>query len=208
MQPTWTCFGLVLFVVLFETGRALYSTILQQWVEEATLHVHKELNSYLEFQNSMFSTFASRPPSFCYKDLVEKKGKIDPLGTKERDLITEAIKAYTPSLCVYKKDLYFFEEPTGELESQSLPDLINMAYACGKEFAMLLNGISRDLVNDVYTYTQQKIHFIDFAFQLLETKELTASQWCGVALDDEDVALLHATSVALDALGDRIKGKA
>lgn len=207
MRPTWICFGLVLCAVLIETGRALYSTIRQQWVEEAALHTNKELNSYLEFQYSMFSTFSSRPPSFCYSDMINQKGRISALGTKERDTITEAIKAYAPSLCIYKKDLYFFEEPSGELAGHSLPDLINMAYACGREFAMLLKGISGDLVHEVYTYTQRKIHFIDVAFQLLETKELTASQWCGVALDDEDVALLHATSVALDTLSTKIKGE-
>ncbi|KAL8452324.1 hypothetical protein Emag_002443 [Eimeria magna] len=208
MRPTWICFGLVMALVLFETGRALYSTIKQQWVEESVLHTNKELNSYLEFQYAMFSTFSSRPASFCYKDLVEKKGKADELGSNERDVITEAIKAYTPSLCIYKKDLYFFEEPTGELASNSLPDLINMAYACGREFANLLKGVSGDLVKELFTYTQRKIHFIDLAFQLLETPKLTASQWCGVALNDEDVALMHSTSIALDSLGQKLKGEA
>ena len=208
MRPTWICFGLVLAMVLIETGRALYSTIKQQWVEEAVLHINKELANYLEFQYSMFSNFSSRPPSFCYSDFIKAEGAAPPFGTKERDTITEAIKTYTPSLCIYKKDLYFFEEPTGELASQSLPDLINMAYACGREFSHLLKGVSGELVDEIYTYTQRKIHFIDLAFQLLETKELTASQWCGVALDDEDVALLHTTSVALDRLSDEIKGAA
>ncbi|KAL8431554.1 hypothetical protein Efla_000600 [Eimeria flavescens] len=206
MRPTWICFGLVLVLVLAETGRALYSAILQQWVEEAALHTNKELNSYLEFQYAMYSTFSSRDPSFCYEEFVEKRPKVEiPPGEKERNKITEALKAYTPSLCIYKKDLYFFEEPTGELASNSLPDLINMAYACGREFAMLLKGVKGDLVNDIYEYTQRKIYFIDVAFQLLETPTLTASQWCGVALDDEDVALMHSTSVALDNLSRKIK---
>ncbi|KAL8273275.1 hypothetical protein Esti_002776 [Eimeria stiedai] len=205
MRPTWICFGLVLAVVLFETARALYSTIKQQWVEESALHTNKELNNYLEFQYAMFSTFSSRSPSFCYDELVTTKGEHEELGNKERDAITEAIKAYTPSLCIYKKDLYFFEEPTGELASNSLPDLINMVYVCGREFANLLKGVSGDLVKELFTYTQRKIHFIDLAFRLLETPKLTASQWCGVALTDEDVALMHSTSIALDTLGQKIK---
>ncbi|KAL8434870.1 hypothetical protein ACSSS7_002836 [Eimeria intestinalis] len=194
-------------VILFETARALYCTIKQQWVEESVLHTNKELNSYLEFQYAMFSTFSSRAPSFCYDDLVKPQGAAEEVNNKERDIITEAIKAYTPSLCIYKKDLYFFEEPTGELASNSLPDLINMAYACGREFANLLKGVSGDLVKELFTYTQRKIHFIDLAFQLLETPKLTASQWCGVALNDEDVALMHSTSIGLDSLGQKIKGE-
>ncbi|OEH80064.1 3 5 -cyclic nucleotide phosphodiesterase domain-containing protein [Cyclospora cayetanensis] len=195
-------------VVLFETGRCLYSSVSQQWVEEAVLHTHKELSNYLEFQYTLFSTFASRSPSFCYKELVDQKGEISGFAAAQRDAVTEAVKAYTPSLCIYQKDLYFFEEPSGELASHSLPDLVNTAYACGKEFSQLLSGVSGALADEIYTYTQRKIHFIDVAFQLLETNEVTPSQWCGTALDDQDVALIHATSVALDTLSNKIRGDA
>ncbi|CDJ37017.1 Calcium/calmodulin-dependent 3',5'-cyclic nucleotide phosphodiesterase, related [Eimeria tenella] len=211
--PSYIVLLLLLLLLLGETARCIYSSILQQWVEEAVLHLNKETGAYLEYQHALFSVFSSKPASFCYGDLVraaqqqqqQQQQQEEEFGSSERAALMEAVKAFAPSLCIYRKDLYFFEEPSGELLGNSFSEITKVVYSCGRELAALLARVSRHLPPRVFNYTQRKVQFIDKVFGLIETNKTSKNHWCAAALDDQEVQLIHNTTVELEALNNTIK---
>ena len=207
MQASWISWGVLTAGLLVEVGWCLYTIFVQQWVEESRMHLNKELSSYMIFEDTLFSVFSSRSPSYCYKDLIDHKQSIPIIPQQDKEIIREAVKTFASSMCIYTRDIYFFEEASGELIKDSLPAFVDAVYACGKDFSVLLSRIHKPLVKDLFIYIQRKISFIDLAFQLVENKQITANLWCAATLQDQQVADFHEASVLLRTLTDKLQGK-
>lgn len=207
MRPTWITFSILLVVTLAECGRGLYMTILQQWVEESELHIQKEINAYQSVISMAYQISFVNKNEYCYKDFAKTATEELTDSQQLRTSILDLLKDYTPSLCYYKKDLYFFDEPDPDLPSSSILDLVNMAYACGKEFSVVVSVLGSEFVDAVYEYTIEKIFIIERLFQFLETKTITPSHWCNMVLEFDEVSRLQNSTLALETLSERVKSR-
>ncbi|PHJ24638.1 3 5 -cyclic nucleotide phosphodiesterase domain-containing protein [Cystoisospora suis] len=197
MLPTWIITATTLIYVLFEGGRMLYDTTIQQWSEEAILHVDKEVFVLQEFASGFYSLTEQLTADYCFLKFME-----NPSLTAEvsQEGIRDLLSSYAPSLCSWQKDLYFFDEPVADTSDTSTPHLLNSTYTCGKTFADLIRRINGDMVELIENYTVVKMSTIDMVAPLMESPELTPHVLCDLDFSPADLTLCQSQLMALEQL--------
>lgn len=205
MLPTWIVTAAILIYVLFECGRMLYDTTIQQWSEEAILHVDKEIFVLQEFASGFYSLTEQLTADYCFLKFME-----EPLAKAEvsQEEIRNLLSSYAPSMCSWKKDLYFFDEPVADTSDTSIPHLLNSTYACGKTFADLIRRINDDMVDLIENYTVVKMGTIDMVAPLVENPEVTPHVLCDLDFSPADLAVCQSQLMVLEQLRVQLTGRA
>ncbi|CBZ53499.1 calcium/calmodulin-dependent 3',5'-cyclic nucleotide phosphodiesterase [Neospora caninum Liverpool] len=205
MLPTWLLTGLTLAYVLFEGGRLLYETTLQQWSEEAILHIDKEIFFLHDFAAGFYSLAEQLTSDYCFLNFMDARDPpIAPTATREQ--IHALVSVYAPSFCSWIKDLYFFEEPIPGTSDSSTAQLLNTTYVCGERFADLVRRINGDMMDLVHNYTIVKMQLIEMLVPLVENPNWSPHLLCDLDFSAEDLWTCSNGLSALEQLRNQLSG--
>ncbi|PFH38525.1 3'5'-cyclic nucleotide phosphodiesterase domain-containing protein [Besnoitia besnoiti] len=205
LMPTWLLTGVSLAYVLFEGGRMLYETTIQQWSEEAILHVDKEIFVLHDFAAGFYSLTEQLTADYCFLNFMNAAAP-PAAPTVTREQIQALIRAYAPSLCSWHKDLYFFQEPVAALQDASTLQLLNTTFVCGERFADLVRRINAQMVDRIHNYTLGKLKAIEMLTPLADNSRWTPHLLCDLDFSSEDLWTCHRELVSLELLRAQLSG--
>ncbi|EPR64411.1 3'5'-cyclic nucleotide phosphodiesterase domain-containing protein [Toxoplasma gondii GAB2-2007-GAL-DOM2] len=205
MLPTWILTGLSLAYVLFEGGRLLYETTLQQWSEEAILHIDKEIFFLHDFAAGFYSLAEQLTSDYCFLNFMNAHSP-PAAPTSTREEVQNLISGYAPSFCSWIKDLYFFEEPLADTADRSTYQLLNTTYNCGERFADLVQRINGNMVEVVQNYTLVKMRLIEMLAPLVDNRNWSPHLLCDLDFSAGDLWACHDGLTALEQLRGQLSG--